>query len=100
MHNETGLRLAGLISLAGITGPLDPTLALWSTAFTVIGSVILQILKDRRERQRHEEEREDRREVARLARESTEAILHQGRRPADARDPRGDPLAPLGPRDS
>jgi hypothetical protein len=106
---DAGLKVGGLISLFAISGGIDPALAVWSTAITVGGSVLLQILKDRREQQRYREDREDRREVARLARESSAAILTQGRnaarRLADPNAPCSairaeDPLPPLETPDS
>jgi redox-regulated HSP33 family molecular chaperone len=74
---EMSCQIGSVISVFALVTNTDPQIAVWTTAITVAGGLLLQILRDRREQQRYREDREDRREVARLALAGNQDLLKQ-----------------------
>lgn len=74
---EISCQIGSVIGVASLITNADPKIAVWTTAITVAGGLLLQMLRDRRDERRYREDREDRREVARLALAGNQDLVRQ-----------------------
>jgi hypothetical protein len=57
---EASLRIGAVVGLSALLiTNADPVMAVWTTAITVAGGLLLQILRDRREERRYQRDRRE-----------------------------------------
>jgi redox-regulated HSP33 family molecular chaperone len=100
---EISCQIGTIIGVSAIIANADPQVAVWTTALTIAGGLILQIMRDRRDDKRYRQDREDRREVARLALLGNKALMKEaldtrdmieGKPPADVQEFPHEPESP------
>jgi protein involved in polysaccharide export with SLBB domain len=74
---EASLGIGAVVGLSALLTNADPMVAVWTTAITVAGGLLLQIIRDRREERRYQRDRREILEHRKLS-DANNTVLRAG----------------------